>query len=95
MSTPKEKNHDVEIWTVAPQMVMISALGLGVLWKILHWYKSPAPLTVILAFMLIGQHWILVVPIRQLFKKWIKGIKRESVKTDLKATSTTQDDLKN
>jgi len=95
MSTPKEKNHDVEIWTVAPQMVMISALGLGVLWKILHWYKSPAPLTVILAFILIGQHWILVVPIRQLFKKWIKEIKRESVKTDLKATSTTQDDLKN
>ena len=90
MSTPKEMGDDAELWTVIPQIIMIIALGLGILWKILHWHESPAPLTVILALMLIGQHWILVSPIRQVLRKRIFGIKHETVKTELRATSTSK-----
>ena len=90
MSTPKEMSDDIELWTVIPQTIMIIALSLGILWKMLHWHESPAPLTVILALMLIGQHWILVAPIRQVLRKRVLGIKHETVKTELRATSNSK-----
>lgn len=83
-------SDDVELWTVIPQTIMIIALSLGILWKMLHWHESPAPLTVILALMLIGHHWILVAPIRQVLRKRVPGIKHETVKTELRATSNSK-----
>ena len=70
MSTPKEADRDsVALWTMLPQLTMIALLFSGLLYKAAHWAAAPAPLTTAAALLLIAQHWILFVPVRQVLTK--------------------------
>ena len=82
MSTPKEVSDDVKLWTVYPQLIMITTLIAGIIWKIVHWHQGAAPLTIIVALIFVGQHWILVFPMGQLLKKRIPWIRRKSLESD-------------
>ncbi len=60
ISTPKESGSGhIDLRTVLPQMIMFCALLTGVVWKVIHWNEGSAPLTVLFAMMLLGQHWML------------------------------------
>jgi len=73
MSTPKQVEQDrVALWTVLSQLTVIAFLFAGLLYKAAHWAAAPAPLTASAAVLLIAQHWILFVPIRQVLKNKFK-----------------------
>jgi cellulose synthase (UDP-forming) len=83
MSTPKDSSGDVALWTIAPQILMIGALVIGVVWKMLHWYEGEAPLTLLVALLLIGQQWMLSFPVWRIWKKAFSPIKKEAIQAEI------------
>ena len=69
MSTPKDSSGDVKLWMITPQILMTGALVFGIVWKMLQWNQGAAPLTLFVALLLVGQQWILGVPIWQICKR--------------------------
>ena len=83
MSTPKDSSGDVKLWTIAPQILMIGALVIGIVWKMLHWYQGAAPLTLFLALLLVGQQWMLSFPVWRKWKKAFNTIKKRSTQAEI------------
>ena len=73
MSTPKDSGSEINRWTILPQIFMIVAMIVGIIWKIVYWQKGPAPFTLLTALLLVGQQWILFVLVWQSFSKPVSG----------------------
>ncbi|MDY6973247.1 MAG: cellulose synthase catalytic subunit [Thermodesulfobacteriota bacterium] len=73
MSTPKDSGFEMNQWTILPQIFMIAAMIIGIIWKIVHWQESPAPFTLITALLIVAQQWILFVLVWQSLRKPISG----------------------
>ena len=80
MSTPKDSGSEINRWTILPQIFMIVAMIAGIIWKIVHWQKSPAPFTLLTALLLVGQQWILFVLVWQSLRKPISGSDYDRIK---------------
>lgn len=68
MSTPKDTQSPIKLWTIMPQIGMIIILVAAIIWKLIHWQQDPAPFTLLTALLLVGQQWILLIPIWQKMK---------------------------
>jgi cellulose synthase (UDP-forming) len=90
MSTSKEAGQDrVALWTVLPQLTMVSLLSAGLLYKAAHWDAAPAPLTATAAVLFLMQQWILIVPVSQILKKKFKKTQRSTFSRRQKKAEAT------
>ncbi|HEA68212.1 MAG TPA: glycosyltransferase [Desulfobacterales bacterium] len=91
ISTPKDASVKTRLWAILPQIGMILALIMGIIWKILHWEQNPAPLTLLFGFLLILQQWILAVPIGQLLKRRrVHGFEDKSLQPEFRVSSVAE-----